>query len=80
MIKIHNKSASHLSCTYCKNTLCIRNDADSTAQGAHGCDHRPLVGLWAVAFACLKALLSVETATNVNLGRREKKKKKVVFF
>lgn len=51
--------------------VCVGSHAYSTAQGAHGGDHFPLVGLWAVIFTSLEALLSIEATTNVNLGRTE---------
>lgn len=62
-------SVSSVSCTYCIDMVCICNDANSTAPSGHRGDHCPLVGLWAVIFTGLQALVPIETTTNVNLGR-----------
>ena len=57
-------------CTRRKDAVCICRDANSTALAAHGGDHSPLVGFWAVIFTRLKALIPSETSTNVDLGRK----------
>lgn len=61
---------SSVSCTYCIDLFFKRDDANSTAPGHHGGDHRPLVGLWIVTLSRLQALKPVETTTDINLWRK----------
>lgn len=56
----------------------IGDYTETTAVGAHGSDHCPLVRFRVITLACLEALFTIKSTTNVNLGRGQQKFK--LFF